>query len=101
MDDDATIVIELDGTLTPQVTVDGAPRDIYVPFEVISIGPDEQFLKLYLADPIATYGSRSASCRPAQAFRYSSTPRTSASTWRPEPSRTLSQAEHSPRASIS
>jgi hypothetical protein len=51
MDADATIVIQLDDTLTPQVTVDGRPRDIYVPFEVISIGPDEQFLKLYLADP--------------------------------------------------
>ena len=51
MDDDATIVIQLDDMLTPRVTVDGAPReDIYVPAEVIAIGPNEHFLRLYLAD---------------------------------------------------
>lgn len=51
MDDAATIVIQLDETLTPRVTVDGIPReDIYVPSEAISIGPGEHFLRLYLAD---------------------------------------------------
>jgi hypothetical protein len=51
MDEDATIVIALDDTFTPRATVDGIPRsDIYIPSEGLNLGPDEQFLKLYLAD---------------------------------------------------
>lgn len=52
MDDNATMVVQLDDSWTPTVTVDGVPRkDIYVPYDVIGLGPGENFLKLYLGDP--------------------------------------------------
>lgn len=51
IDEDATIVIQLDDTFTPRASVDGVVRDdIYIPYTPISLGPDEHFLKLYLGD---------------------------------------------------
>lgn len=50
--DDAALVIELDDSWSPLVSVDGVRRDdIFVPCSAVNLGAEGDFFKLYLGDP--------------------------------------------------
>jgi len=52
IDDDASLVIELDDSWSPVVSVDGVRRDdIYIPCSAVNLGAEGDFFKLYLGDP--------------------------------------------------